>query len=140
MVSVSTKLAKNHHLMTSQFRNLNLPLRNWKTLEEIFIKNCNHLILISNNPIVNFHHVSNCKDFNKNVVISNWWPWLGDVKFKYEKKNQFSGQNAKVQFSVTERSNLIGCSAAINRLVKQILPQFTVQDNGVKNKMKSIFY
>ena len=37
-----------------------------------------------------------------------------------------SGQNAKVQFSVTERSNLIGFTAAINRLVKQILLYFTV--------------
>jgi hypothetical protein len=36
-----------------------------------------------------------------------------DVNFKYEKKNQFSGQNAKVQFSVTERSNLIGCTARV---------------------------
>ena len=63
-----------------------------------------------------------------------------DVNFKYEKKNQFSGQNAKVQFSVTERSNLIGCTGAINRLVKQYY--FTLQYKSsqlVKNKIEFHF-
>ena len=86
---------------------------------------------------VNFHDLRNCKDFNKHVVKWNWWPWLHRwCKIQITKKNQFSGQNAKVQFSVTERSNLIGFTAAINRLVKQILLYFTVHHNGIKNKLK----